>query len=191
MRTISHSEACSFWDCPYKWKLIYKDNIKKSNIYLEFGEMAHKVLETREIPDEALYSNLKDAFDIKSWDKYFNNIFNILDNLLKDYDILNRELKINYKSITGVIDLVCQHKQSKEFYLFEYKFTICSNFLNDEVEIIEENKKIEKIEKYEDLDGHYFLNNRDKKIYIGCDEIDFMVDKFNELIDEINNLKGK
>ena len=75
--------------------------------------------------------------------------------------------------------------------LFEYKFTICSNFLNDEVEIIEENKKIEKIEKYEDLDGHYFLNNRDKKIYIGCDEIDFMVDKFNELIDEINNLKGK
>lgn len=123
MRTISHSEACSFWDCPYKWKLIYKDNIKKSNIYLEFGEMAHKVLETREIPDEALYSNLKDAFDIKSWDKYFKNIFNTLDNLLSDYNILNKELKINYKSITGVIDLVCQHKQSKEFYLFDYKFT--------------------------------------------------------------------
>ena len=85
--------------------------------------MAHKVLETREIPDEALYSNLKDAFDIKSWDKYFKNIFNTLDNLLSDYNILNRELKINYKSITGVIDLVCQHKQSKEFYLFDYKFT--------------------------------------------------------------------
>lgn len=63
--------------------------------------------------------------------------------------------------------------------------------LNDEVEIIEEPKKIEKIEIYEDLDGHYFLNNRDKKIYIRCDEIDFMVDKFNELIDEINNLKEK
>lgn len=61
--------------------------------------------------------------------------------------------------------------------------------LDDEVEIIEYPKKIEKIEIYEDLDGHYFLNNRDKKIYIGCDEIDFMVDKFNELIDEINNIK--
>lgn len=48
-----------------------------------------------------------------------------------------------------------------------------------------------KVFEYEDLDGHYFLNNRDKKIYIGCDEIDFMVDKFNELIDEINNLKEK
>ena len=46
--------------------------------------MAHKVLETREIPDEALYSNLKDAFDIKSWDKYFKNIFHILHlNILK------------------------------------------------------------------------------------------------------------
>ena len=68
----------------------------------------------------------------------------------------------------------------------------CYMHLYDEVEILdEEPKKIEKIEKYEDLDGHYFLNNRDKKIYIGCDEIDFMVDKFNELIDEINNLKEK
>ena len=46
-------------------------------------------------------------------------------------------------------------------------------------------------EAYENEDGHYFLNNRDNKIYIRCDEIDFMVDKFNELIDEINNLKEK
>ena len=61
----------------------------------------------------------------------------------------------------------------------------CYMHLYSEVEIIEENKKIEKIEIYEDEDGHYFLNNRDKKIYIRCDEIDFMVDKFNELIDEI------
>ena len=61
--------------------------------------------------------------------------------------------------------------------------------LNDEVEMIEEPKKIEKIEIYEDEDGHYFLNNRNDKIYIRCDETDFMVYKFNELIDEINNLK--
>ena len=48
--------------------------------------------------------------------------------------------------------------------------------LNDEVEIIEEPKKIEKIKMYQDGEGHYFLNKQ-------------MVDKFNELIDEINNLK--
>lgn len=63
--------------------------------------------------------------------------------------------------------------------------------LNDEVEIIEEPRKIKKIEIYEDEEGHYFLNNRNNKIYIRCDETDFMVDKFNELIDEINKLKEK
>lgn len=73
--------------------------------------------------------------------------------------------------------------------LFYELYTL--DFINDKVEIIEEPKKIEKIEIYEDEDGHYFLNNRDKKIYIRCDETNFMVDKFNELIDEINNLKEK
>ena len=63
--------------------------------------------------------------------------------------------------------------------------------LDKEVEIIEEPKKIEKIEMYQDEEGHYFLNKQDRKVYVNCDEIDFMVDKFNELIDEINNLKEK
>lgn len=63
--------------------------------------------------------------------------------------------------------------------------------LNDEVEIIEEPKKIEKIEMYQDEEGHYFLNKQDRKVYVNCDEIDFMVGKFNELIDEINKLKEK
>ena len=61
--------------------------------------------------------------------------------------------------------------------------------LNDTVEIIKEPKKIKKIEIYEDGEGHYFLNKQDRKVYVNCDEIDFMVDKFNELIDEINKLK--
>lgn len=73
--------------------------------------------------------------------------------------------------------------------LFEYRRTI--EFINDEVEIIEEPKKIEKIEMYQDEEGHYFLNKQERKVYVNCDEIDFMVDKFNELIDEINNIKEK
>ena len=78
---------------------------------------------------------------------------------------------------------------SDGIYLEEY--CDLTKSLNDEVEIIDESKKIEKIEIYEDEEGHYFLNNRNNKIYIRCDETDFMVDKFNELIDEINNLKEK
>ena len=65
--------------------------------------------------------------------------------------------------------------------LSEFRLIDC---LNEDIEIVEEPKKIEKIEIYENEDGYYF-------IYIRCDETDFMVDKFNELIDEINNLKEK
>ena len=56
---------------------------------------------------------------------------------------------------------------------------------------IEEPKKIKKIEIYEDSNGHYFYDKHCKKIYITCDEINFMFEQFNELIDEINNLKEK
>lgn len=69
------------------------------------------------------------------------------------------------------------------FNIFDY------SELNNEAEIIEEPKKIEKIEMYQDEEGHYFLNKQYRKVYVNCDEMDFMVDKFNELIDEINNLK--
>ena len=67
--------------------------------------------------------------------------------------------------------------------------TYAEYIMTHKVEIIEEPKKIKKIEMYQDEEGHYFLNKQDRKVYVNCDEIDFMVDKFNELIDEINNLK--
>ena len=93
-------------------------------------------------------------------------------------------------------DYLYKDEDKKKYWLFSAcytdKYMWLEDFLKDEVEILDEvPKKIEKIEIYEGEDGHYFLNDRDKKIYIGCDEIDFMVDKFNELIDEINNLKEK
>ena len=89
------------------------------------------------------------------------------------------------------IDYVRIEKETNEsFYLSSYiGNNYISDIFTDEVEIIEESKKIEKIEIYEDEEGHYFFNNRCKKIYIRCDETDFMIDKFNELIDEINKLK--
>ena len=97
---------------------------------------------------------------------------------------------------------------SKYYYLFYniFKNGTGESFqkaLNDEVEIIEEDKKIEKLEKYyefEDID-----NNEDNKKYkeyyenilkvygTGEYEIDealsFTIDKINELVDEINKLK--
>lgn len=62
--------------------------------------------------------------------------------------------------------------------LFEYKFGNCKNFLNDEVEIIEEPKKIE----------HYLKGDR-----FLCDkaEMEHLRTKIDELIDEVNKLKGE
>lgn len=72
--------------------------------------------------------------------------------------------------------------------LFEHKFGNCKNFLNDEVEIIEETKKIEKIksngdEFYSDYIGTWISKNKTDAY---CE---FLMNKINELIDEINNLK--
>ncbi len=93
-------------------------------------------------------------------------------------------------------DTIYEYSEVDGFYYYNglslYRdFATNGNCLNNEVEIVEEPKKIEKIEIYEDEDGHYFLNNRWRKIYIRFAEIDFMIGKFNELIDEINNLKEK
>ena len=62
-------------------------------------------------------------------------------------------------------------------YLFEYKFATCNDFLNDYVEIIEEPKKIEKID-------FGTLNTQKEKNRA-------IKDTINKLIDEINNLKEK
>lgn len=92
-------------------------------------------------------------------------------------------------------DYLYKDEDKKEHWLFSVSYTDkymwLENFLKAEIEIIEESKNIEKIKMYQDEEGQYFLNNRNSKIYIRCDETDFMVDKFNELIDEINNLKEK
>lgn len=122
MKTISHSEATAYMDCPKKWDLIYNKGVKKTSPHLDFGVIAHKVLESREIPDETLYPNLKETFNIKSWKNYFSNVISEIDKILKDYEILDKELKIKSDDgIVGVIDLVC--KKDNNIYLFDYKFT--------------------------------------------------------------------
>lgn len=61
--------------------------------------------------------------------------------------------------------------------------------INDEVEILEKPKKIEKIksngdEFYSDYIGTWISKNKTDAY---CE---FLMNKINELIDEINNLKG-
>lgn len=76
-------------------------------------------------------------------------------------------------------------------YLFEYKFADCVDFLEDEVEIIDKPKTIEKILISMDNNSMPFVGNSQYK-RLSYSEIDLMMaTKINELIDEINKLKEK
>lgn len=91
--------------------------------------------------------------------------------------------KIAYNSV--ILEYAEGNEDYYSYYgrgLFEYKFTTCNDFLNDEVEIIEEPKKIE----YEQIEE------------LTCNEYDFekktinsLIKNQRKLIDEINNLKEK
>lgn len=97
--------------------------------------------------------------------------------------------KIKYANIEFEYD-----EENEDYYycyyhdgigLFAYNFKNSIQFLNDEVEIIEEPKKIEKITVREKTlgfsNGEWTARNMDKAFAI----------KINKLIDEINNLKEK
>lgn len=131
MKKISHSEITTYLDCQKKWELVYKQGLKVDGIHFQFGSMGHKVLETRQIPDELLYPELKETFGIKSWKSYFESIFEELDEFLKDYDILHHEFPIETEELKGVIDLVARHKQTKRILICDYKFSTSVKGLSD------------------------------------------------------------
>ena len=123
MKQKSHSEITTYLDCQKKWELVYNKGLQISSPHLTFGNVAHKVLETRVVPDEICYGELKDFFNIKSWSNYFNVIFKELDELLKDYNVIHSEYKVENEDIKGIIDLVLQHKESGRYLVLDYKFS--------------------------------------------------------------------
>ena len=123
MRQVSHSELTTYLDCQKKWDLIYNKGLKIDNIHLQFGSMGHEVLETRIIPDESLYPELKEAFGISSWNNYFTTIFNELDETFKDFEILHKEYRVETDDIKGVIDVVWKNKTTGKILITDYKFS--------------------------------------------------------------------
>ena len=130
-RQVSHSEITTYLDCQKKWDLIYNKGLTIDNVHLQFGSMGHKVLETREIPDEMLYPELKEEFGIQSWKNYFTTIFNELDEYFKDYEVLHREYRVENKDIKGVIDVVWRHKTTGRILITDYKFSTKNKGLED------------------------------------------------------------
>jgi CRISPR/Cas system-associated exonuclease Cas4 (RecB family) len=122
-RQVSHSEISTYLDCQKKWDLIYNKGLKVDNVHLQFGSMGHEVLETRIIPDESLYPELKEAFGISSWNNYFTTIFNELDETFKNYEVLHREYRVETEDIKGVIDVVWKSKITGKILITDYKFS--------------------------------------------------------------------
>lgn len=122
-RKESHSSISTYLDCQKKYELIYKKGLKLSNPHFIFGSMAHKVLETGKIPDEILYPELKEFFNISSWEIYFNQIFKELNEFLKDYEVIGREISVEDDYLVGVIDLALLNKETKRVLLCDYKFS--------------------------------------------------------------------
>lgn len=95
--------------------------------------------------------------------------------------------KIKYKAVIleydeELTDYYYYHNRN----LFGYVFTACNDFLNDEVEIIEEPKKIEKIKQLNNVANCKELTELEDKQQINNH---ILKDKINKLIDEINKLK--
>lgn len=130
-RQVSHSEITTYLDCQKKWDLIYNKGLTIDNVHLQFGSMGHKVLETREIPDEMLYPELKEAFGINSWRNYFTTILNELDEYFKDYEVLHKEYRVENEYIKGVIDVVWRHKTTGRILITDYKFSTKNKGLED------------------------------------------------------------
>ena len=80
MENISYSKISTFDNCPYKFKLIYKDKhfIDSKNIALNFGTLVHFIEESMAKEFLSLGENFKYNFQI---DKFINKFIDIFINL--------------------------------------------------------------------------------------------------------------
>lgn len=124
-RKLSHSAITTYLDCQRKYELVYKYGLRQDNVHFQFGSMAHKVLETRIIPDEMLYPELKEFFGIKSWYNYFSNILRELDKFIAENNLeqIGSEVDVEDENLVGCIDCVFKVKGTDEYVIGDYKFS--------------------------------------------------------------------
>ena len=112
---------------------------------------------------------------------------------IKIIDLLNKiangeevPKKIKYEKDTYIhIDNYCYYCEDTNLILSDRIFAEYSK-LNDEVEILEETKKIEKIARCDSIKMTHY-----GELYKPTENEEILRTKINELIDEINNLKEK
>ena len=120
----------------------------------------------------------------------------IIDLLIKISQGEKMPKKIKYEGYVWEYDKVAKdyyrnNIDGEYIYLFRDLFEKTIYFLNNVVEIIEENKKIEKIKiLIDDINTEYVANDKGEKLSYSKSDLIF-ADRINELIDEVNKLKGE
>lgn len=121
----------------------------------------------------------------------------IIDLLVKISQGEKMPKKIKYEGYVweydkGAKDYYRNDIDEEYIYLFQELFKKETGFfINNEVEIIEENKKIEKIKiLIDDINTEYVANDKGEKLSYSKSDLMF-ADRINELIDEVNKLKGE
>lgn len=125
-KSISPSEIVSFEECPFKWKLTYKDRVSKfeTNIDFLFGKAAHEAIQ--EAFKANSFSNINCFFEkFKAYiEKEKANLkekdFKKLDELLMDAHNIFDNFEENFnKEVDGAIDIKNVSEVSVEEKLVE------------------------------------------------------------------------
>lgn len=121
----------------------------------------------------------------------------IIDLLVKISQGERMPKKIKYEGYVWKYDKVAKDYYRNDIdeeyiYLFQDLFKKETGFfINNEVEIIEENKKIEKIKiLIDDINTEYVANDKGEKLSYSESDLIF-ADRINKLIEKINKLKGE
>ena len=152
----SYSKLGTFHNCPYSYKLIYQDHVKRSNgVYGVLGSTLHSIMERLEhnkISKEDVLKEWRTEVDILDFAGELNfPTENAKNNYLKDVELyleyfkpldftnkeslVEQEFEIELCNVTimGYIDLAILDHNKKEITIVDYKTSSKSGFTKDKL----------------------------------------------------------
>jgi len=116
---ISYSRVKAYLFCPYKYKLIYLDNLHvPSNVDITFGRIIHKTLEKFHSAKEQAYGTLSECYD-EAWR---NDGFTDPQQIFEYYKRGEQILKNYYKSFARSKTKILCVEKAFDTNIGKYKF---------------------------------------------------------------------